>query len=317
MKIVNQGIMAAAMALLATTAMAQPAAQGNAQSDEPRPFQAGAPLGINANGEFSPISDNVRVFGSFAAAESCVFDPERNLILAINGGVPQALAENDAYVSLINPDGTVHTSKWIGATRDGLTLNQTLGAAIGGDVLYINDMNTVRSFDLATGEPLGAVEVPESSVLNGIAATADGTVYPVNTSDPQRVYEISPEGEVSILFEGEPLAVPNGAAIDPDGNIVIVNIRSADVLTISPEGELLNTEESAQSGNDGIVILEDGTKYISSVIAGGITRLAPGGEPELIATGIPNAASICYDSVQNQIVVPMTAHNALGFVSLD
>jgi len=316
MKIVNQGMLAATMALLATTAMAQPAAPD--QDGEPRPFQAGAPLGqANSEGEFLPLSDNVRVFGSFTAAESCVFDPERNLILAINGGLPQAVAENDAYVSLINPDGSVHTSKWIGATRDGLTLNQTLGAAIGGDVLFINDMNTVRSFDLQSGEPLGAVEIPESSVLNGIAATADGTVYTVNTSDPQRVYKITPDGEVSILVEGAPLAVPNGAAIDPDGNVVIVNIRSDEVLTFSPEGELLNTEHSAESGNDGLVILEDGTKYISSVIYGGITRIAPGGEAELIATGIPNAASICYDSVQNQIVVPMTSHNALGFVSLE
>ena len=43
----------------------------------------------------------------------------------------------------------------------------------------------------------------------------------------------------------------------------------------------------------------------------------PEGEAELIATGIPSAASMCYDSDANQLVIPMNANNALAFVPLD
>lgn len=302
------------LAMMSTTAMAQ----ATTTEEAPKPFAAGTALGVvNEAGEQTTLSDNVKVFGSFNFAESCTFDPERNLILAMNAGAPQDAVPNDGFVSLINPDGTVHTSKWIGATRDGLTLNQPLGSAIANGTLYAADMNTVRMFDLATGEPGDSVEIPEATVLNGIAVSEDGTVYVTNTSDPQRLYKISPEGESSILVDGEPLARPNGIAFDGDGNVVVVNIGDNAVLTFSPDGELLNTENAVESGNDGIIILEDGTKYVSSVRYGSISRIAEGEDAEIIASGIPSAASICYDPTMNQIIVPMNTNNALGFVSLD
>ena len=42
----------------------------------------------------------------------------------------------------------------------------------------------------------------------------------------------------------------------------------------------------------------------------------PGATAELIATNIPNAASMCYDAGANQLVIPMNANNALAFVPL-
>jgi hypothetical protein len=62
--------------------------------------------------------------------------------------------------------------------------------------------------------------------------------------------------------------------------------------------------------------MRDGTKYVSSVIHGGISRIRPGQPAELIARNIPNAASMCYDAGANQLVIPMNANNALAFVRL-
>jgi DNA-binding beta-propeller fold protein YncE len=281
-------------------------------------FSAGEPLGtVNEAGVATPMSDNVRVFGSFRFAESCTFDPERNLILAMNAGVAENIEPNDGYVSLINPDGTVHTSKWIGASRDGLALNHPLGSAIHNGVLYTVDINVLRRFDLASGRPLGAVEVSDANMLNGVAVSSNGTVYATNTRDPQRVYKINPDGTSSILIEGAPLNSPNGIAIDRDGNIVVVNIGDNAVLTFNTDGGLVKTERAAEGGNDGLVILEDGTKYVSSVRFGSVSRIRSGQQAEVIASGIPSAASMCYDSVQNQLVIPMNNHNALAFIALD
>ena len=91
---------------------------------------------------------------------------------------------------------------------------------------------------------------------------------------------------------------------------------SPDVQTFSPAGALLKTEQAAQAGNDGLVIMADGTKYVSSVLQGGVSRLRPGQAAELIATNIPSAASMCYDPGANQLVIPMNANNALAFVPL-
>ena len=281
-------------------------------------FTAGTPLGtVNEAGQQTPMSSNVKVFGSLRFAESCTFDPAKNLILAMNAGVSEDMQPNDGYVSLLNPDGSVHTAKWIGNDRNGLELNQPLGSAVRNGRLYVADIDHVRIFDLASGQPQGAVRVEGATGLNGIGVTADGTVYASNTRDPQRIYKVTPDGQSSIFLEGAPLMSPNGVAIDNDGNIVVINIGNNHVMTFNPAGQLINTEYAAESGNDGVVVLADGTKIVSSVRFGSISRIRPGQQAEVIAVGIPSAASICYDSIQNQIVIPMNNNNAMGFLPLD
>ena len=280
-------------------------------------FTAGEPLGsINEAGTKMTMSDNVKVFGSFHFTESCTFDTNKNLILAMNAGNRAEGSEQDGFVSLINPDGSVHTAKWIGATRDGLELDNPLGSAIQGDYLYTVDAGFLRAFDLATGEPLGSVEIPGSTILNGIAVAEDGTAYISNSRDPELIYRVDPVGEITVFAEGGLLSVPNGVAMDPDGNIVVVNINNNAVITFNPDGEVINTEYAAEAGNDGVVVTEDGTKYVSSVRFGSVSRIRPGQDAEIIASGIPSAASMCYDSVQKQLVIPLNPNNALAFIKL-
>ena len=280
-------------------------------------FQTGLPLGAtNEAGVRQEMSDNVKVFGSFHFTESCTFDPARNLILSMNAGNRFDDAPADGFVSLINPDGSVHTSKWIGATRDGLELIKPIGSAIKNGVLYTVDSGFVRSFDLASGRPLRSIEVPGSGFLNGIAVTDEGVAYVSDTRPDQVIYRVMPDGTSSIFAEGEPLSFPNGVAIDNDGNIVVVNIGSTAVITYNEAGDIIRMENSAESGSDGVVVLPDGTKYVSSVRYGSVSKLVVGEDPEVIATGIPNAASMCYDSIQHQLVIPMNPNNALAFIEL-
>lgn len=305
-----------ALAIAATLAGAAAVAQPPANT-APQPFRVGGPLSAtNEAGVVTPLSSNVKVYGGVRFTESCTFDPERNLILAMNAGVPNEVMMNDGFVSLINPDGSVHTAKWIGVTRDGLELHHPLGSAIANGVLYTVDGIILRSFDLETGMPLKAVEVTGASFLNGIGVTEDGTAYVSNTRPPERIYKVTADGEVSVFVDGAPLATPNGVAIDNDGNVVVVNIASSAVQTFNPAGELILTENSVESGNDGVVVTEDGTKYTSSVRFGSVSRIRPGQPAEIIASGIPSAASMCYDSVQRQLVIPMNPNDALAFIKL-
>lgn len=287
-------------------------------SGQSGPIQLGEPLGtVNESGVATPLSSNVKVYGSFRFAESCTFDPARNLILAMNAGVAQDVIPNDGHVSLINPDGSVHTAKWIGATRDNLTLNHPLGSAISNGVLYTVDGTVLRSFDLETGQPLNAVEVEGATFLNGIGVDREGTAYISNTRPPERILRVSADGNTSIFVDGAPLNVPNGVAIDGDGNVVVVNIGDNAVLTFNRQGELVHTEHAVEAGNDGLVITEDGTKYVSSVRFGSVSRIRPGQPAQIIASGIPSAASMCYDSIQRQLVIPMNPNDAMAFISLD
>lgn len=298
-------------------------------------------------GTFAAASKNVRMFGALYSVESCVYDPSRGVIVAPSRGVGQSVRANDAWIAFINHDGSVHTPRWIGiqnagAERDTMTpplvLNEPFGSFLHQGVLYLADRDggtadpanagqstpsvaVVRTFDMATGRPLKSLPVPGSQWLNDITVAADGTVYGTNTGAADRpetwqVWKIPPDGQASVFVQGAPLNVPNGIEVDGDGNIVVVNIGTADVITFAPDGKVVRTEQAAQSGNDGLVIMPDGVKFVSSVRLGGVSMMKPGTSAKLIAENIPSAASMCYDPDANQLVIPMNANNGLAFVSL-
>jgi hypothetical protein len=303
----------------------------------------GLPVIPAAKITFQPISPNVKVYGAIYSAESCSYDSTRGVIVVPNRGVPQNVQTNNAWVSFINHDGSVHTARWIGvqnpAERANLTpplvLNEPYGSDIANGMLYVADRDggtttnersvaVIRKFDMQTGAPAGEIRVDSSTWFNDIAVANDGTIYATQTGDrgenpdpmTWQVWTITPDGRASIFVQGAPLRQPNGIAFDPQGNIVVVNVGNDDVVTLSPTARVVKTEHAVQAGNDGLVILPDGTKYVSSVLNGGISRIRPGKPAELIAHNIPSAASMCYDAGANQLVIPMNANNALAFVSL-
>lgn len=304
-----------------------------------QPYPVGNPLDLPvvpaADGRFDPISANVEVYGSVYSAESCSYDPDRGAIVIPNRGVPPNVRTNDAWITLMNHDGSIHTARWIGVQqgnqRDALApplrLNEPYGSDLVDGVLYLADrdggggandptVSVVRRFDMKTGAPLGDIVVSGASWFNDIAVARDGTLYGTIPGANQ-VWRVLPAGEASIFVQGAPLDRPNGVALDRDGSVVVVNTNSDAVFTFSREGALTRTEHAAQSGSDGLVIMEDGTKYVSSVRHGGISRIRPGRSAELIAENIPNAASMCYDSGARQLVIPMNANNAIALLTLE
>jgi hypothetical protein len=314
----------------------------------PQPYSVGNRLGLPINpapdGAFNPMSSNVKVYGAIYSAESCSYDPTRGVIVVPNRGVGQNVQTNNAWISFINHDGSVHTARWVGIQNPGdqrsnmtppLVLNEPLGSDIAGGILYLADrdggtsptdpvISVVRKFNLQTGLPAGEIRVEKSNGFNDIEVADDGTIYATQTGaggqnpDPTtwQVWKITPSGQASIFVQGAPLRQPNGIAFDPQGNIVVVNIGTSDVLTFAPDGKLLKTETAVQPGNDGLVIMKDGTKYVSSVTQGGVSRIRPGRPAELIAQNIPNPASMCYDAGANQLVIPMNANNGLAFIRI-
>ena len=314
---------------------------------QPQPYFVGNRLGLPVNpaadGSFEAISANVKVYGAVYSAESCSYDPARGVIVVPNRGVAQNVQANNAWVSFINHDGSVHTARWIGVQNPEpratltppLVLNEPYGSDIVNGILYLADRDggttpnepsvaVIRRFNLQTGAPAGETKVEKSAWFNDIEVADDGTVYATQTgtggqtpdATTWQVWKIAPSGTASILIQGAPLRQPNGIAFDPQGNLVVVNIGNNEVLTFSLEGKLLKTENAAQSGSDGLVILSDGTKYVSSVITGGVSRIRPGQPAELIARNIPSAASMCYDAGANQLVIPMNPNNGLAFIPL-
>ena len=225
---------------LGTAIAQQPAPQAPAG---PVPYfvgnRLGMPINPAADGKFEAMTDNVKVYGSVYSAESCSYDASRKVIVVPNRGVGQNVRTNDAWITFLNSDGSVHTSRWVGvqnagAQRDNmkpaLIFNEPLGSDIEGGVLWLADrdggtnpndpvVSVVRSFDMKTGLPGRSVRVEKSTGFNDIEVAADGTIYATQTGGGQdattwQVWKITPDGNASIFVQGAPLRQPNGVAFD-------------------------------------------------------------------------------------------------------
>src|SRR6187401_3834559 len=114
---------AGALALMAHLSAGSSAAQQPAAPAGPQPYTVGNRLGMPIapapDGAFNPMSSNVKVYGAIYSAESCSYDPVRNVIVVPNRSVGQDVQTNNGWISFINHDGSVHTARWIGIQNPG------------------------------------------------------------------------------------------------------------------------------------------------------------------------------------------------------
>src|SRR6187455_1568731 len=182
---------AAALTFASTKAATQQPAPTTPPAAAPRPYFVGNALGLpvepGADGKFEGVSSNVKMYGAIYSAESCSYDAERGVIVVPNRGVPQNVQANNSWVTFLNHDGSVHTSRWLGiqppeqraSLTPPLVLNEPYGSDIVNGVLYLADrdggttatepsVGVIRKFNLKTGAPAGEVKVEKSPWLNDI-----------------------------------------------------------------------------------------------------------------------------------------------------
>ena len=317
----------------------------------PQPFFVGNRLGLPINpaadGAFDAISPNVKVYGAIYSAESCSYDPGRGVIVVPNRGVPQNVQTNNAWVSFINHDGSVHTARWIGVQNPGdqrnnltppLVLNEPYGSDIANGMLYLADRDggtsptepsvaVIRRFNLQTGAPAGEIRVERSPWFNDIEVADDGTIYATQTGvggqqpgsrDLAGLEDHAATAPRPIFVQGAPLrSAQRRSPSIPQGNIVVVNIGNDDVLTFSTDGQAAEDRERGPGGQRRA--RDHARRHQVREQRRERRRLSdsPGQPAELIARNIPNAASMCYDAGANQLVIPMNPNNGLAFVPLN
>ena len=115
----------------------------------------------------------------------------------------------------------------------------------------------IRRFNMKTGAPAGEIRVDKLDRVqrhrgrrrrDDLRDADRRRRRRIRIRRPGRSGRSRRDGTASIFVQGAPLRQPNGIAFDPQGNIVVVNIGNAEVLTFSPDGKLLKTENAAQAG---------------------------------------------------------------------
>ncbi|MFK8029097.1 MAG: hypothetical protein AB8G18_02565 [Gammaproteobacteria bacterium] len=123
--------------------------------------------------------------------------------------------------------------------------------------------------------------------IDGVHVADDGSIYAAEGFTGNRVFSITPEGQVLIVASG--LAGPIDIATDSLGNLYVSNFNDATVSKITPEGEVTKFAD-VLPGPAGIVVDSHDNVIVSQYGVGGgdgtaITKISPDGTVSALTGG--------------------------------
>lgn len=273
----------------------------------------------------------------FAEPESIVHDERHDVYLLSNVNGRAMDNDGNGFISRIAPDGTVLALKWIDGRAPGVTLHAPKGMAIAGDTLYVADNgdaagNVVRLFDLATGQPRGAIPIPGSLFLNGLAALPSGEVLATdsgwrlsNTADEREppapgarqqadgstwtptgrdaIYRIGTDRRVSVFARGKDLLQPNGITLLPSGKLLTTSSSSPAIYELTPDGQRTQVRELPDRGFDGVGQAPDGTVFAAGPEK--LYRIRPDGRVDVVPGFDSHVADLHFDRQRNRLLLPL------------
>jgi hypothetical protein len=267
-----------------------------------------------AKAEPSPaeVKPAARFTGAFATPESVFYDEtnDRYLVSNVNGKPWEA--DGNGYISVLSPDGTVTTPKWIAGGVKKVKLDAPKGIAVVGNILYVADITVVRKFDTKDGAPKGEIAVAGAMFLNDVAASADGKIYVSDTGVKGGANGLEPAGgdavyviekdKVKPLAKLKDLGGPNGL-LAMDGGVLVVTFGSAELYKLDGDGKRKDITPIPEGMLDGIVAQGDNL-LVSSWKGNAIYRGKLHGNFEVVVPNVKAPADIGFDKKRGRVLVP-------------
>jgi hypothetical protein len=279
--------------------------------------------------EVEPESPGLLIEGvGFATPESVQHDPVADVYLVSNiNGDPLAKAGN-GFISRVSPEGEVLELRWIDGATEGVELDAPKGMAFRGQTLYVADIDHIRGFDRETGEPVEDIHIDGATFLNGLAVDeVRGILYASDTgftsengdfvpAGTDAIYQISLDGEVSVLVQDEELGGPNGLTNSERG-LIVAAFGSGRLYAVQPGGEIFEMMPASDRMLDGLLQLPDRGFLISDWSEGAIIRIHPTAEMETVLTGLEAPADIGFDEIRSRLLIPLFMDDAILIVEIE
>jgi outer membrane protein assembly factor BamB len=241
---------------------------------------------------------------SLSTPECATYDNQKKVFYVSNLNRANEV-DNDGYLSIVNPDGSIKVAKWV----EGLT--SPLGNAIYNGYLFQNDKNIIIKIDIESGEIVERIQVEGANSLNGMTIDENGNIYSPD-SGGNKIFKISPDKEVAVVYEGEKLNRPNGVLVN-ENKLLTVSSGGGFLYSIDLENGQIETLVEGIGQADGIILLEEGhlltsswkgeVYFISNEMK--VQKILDTQEQEI------NAADIGFIPEENLLVVPTFHDNRL------
>jgi len=233
-----------------------------------------------------------------------------------NGGASDH--DNNGFITKLDRNGKMINLKFIEGGQPSVTLDAPKGLAIVDKVLYVSDIDKVRGFELASGRPLGGIDLTGFPVdfLTGLATDGEGVLY-ISDSGADTIFKVNLRegGRPQILVKNKELAGPHGLAVHPTtGALIVVSWNAGKILEVSASGAIRvlfsNSFFNSHFGNlTGVDFDSYGNMYVSDFSQGKIMRIDSRLRIQTIAEFLTTPAGLAIDRQNHVILVPYLSGN--------
>lgn len=208
--------------------------------------------------------------------------------------------DNKGSIGKVGLDGKIILVDWVGG------LHAPKGMGQYKNNLYVADLTDVVVIDIAKGEVIKRIPVPNAEGLNDITVDPKGIVY-VSDSKAKRVYRIKGD-DANPHIEG--LQGPNGILWHKD-NLYILD--KGGLYKVEYDRKLTRLADGMEGGTDGLQPVYD-KEFIISCWAGVIYYVFADGTKEILLdtrSEKKNTADIGYDPTTRMLYVPTFWKNSV------
>lgn len=231
--------------------------------------------------------------------ESVLFDPGTNCIYVSNIDGNPTEKDNNGFISLLSPEGTMTKLNWITG------LNAPKGQAIFNGKLYVADIDELVVIDIKGSKIVDRMKIPKAQFLNDIAINDDGTIF-ISDTKGNKIYALH-QGKVSVWLENRQIEGPNGLWVEKGQLYIGTNkLLQAEIKTKTIKILIENT-----GGIDGLEKMKDGN-FIYSNWQGRIFVTKGSNPIQLLDTvNKLNTADIDFIPSKGIILVPTFSGNSV------
>jgi hypothetical protein len=257
-------------------------------------------------------SDKISWFGNqlfnpdyLDGPESVAFDHERQRYLVSS-------AYEDCIVAI---DKTTHVQEIF---KEGL--DSPLGNCIKDDVIYVSVGETLKGFDLETGDEVFTLNIPCIQHLDGMTCDNNGFLYVIDTGGKIHKVDILNNSYETIVDSGLTTWIQD-CIFDPFNNrlLSVGYVVSAPIQAIDLETYEVSTATSTSFGYyDGISIDQYGNVYLASHYMPGkiIQYQADFSSYEVISTGHDEPAGLDFNQYDKILAIPNFSGNTVDFIQV-